>query len=79
MMMMMMMMMMTTRENNDDEEKVMMVMMTMLMVMMMMMKSMSEVVRVAGDPGDFELLLWTSDHYNFVGDDDVFLFLIFRV
>ena len=25
--------------------------------MMMMMKSMSEVVRVAGDPDDFELLL----------------------
>ena len=42
------------------------------MTMKMMMKSMSEVVRVAGDPGDFELLLQTSDHYNFVraGDDD---------
>ena len=42
----------------------------MMMMKMMMMKSMSEVVRVAGDSGDFELLLWTSDHYNFVGDDD---------
>ena len=35
---------------------------------------MSEVVRVAGDPGDFELLLQTSDHYNLVGDDDFFCF-----
>ena len=31
---------------------------------------MSEVVRVAGDPDDFELLLQTSDHYNFAADDD---------
>ena len=46
--------------------------MMMTMKVKMTMKSMSEVVRVAGDPGDFELLLQTSDHYNFVraGDDD---------
>ena len=50
----------------------MMMTMKVKMTMTMMMKSMSEVVRVAGDPGDFELLLQTSDHYNFVraGDDD---------